>query len=527
MLLAAPKSCRWTTALLAFAIGALCPLTAQAAINWDGEGVANWWFDPDNWSQDAANQGLANLLPPAQDNEDGTVRFTDAQVNIGTAVGEGVVYDPDNDPFFAAATGLQYPTGSPLQPLIGTDYGPEHLYRLYVSRNTTAENLITIKSGDLAIASTTIIGRSGSTAVDQNSGRINQTGGTVRLPVVSLDIGNSEASGWGNGTYAYYGGTLEVSLDAGAGIRLAHGRGVTGPSGVNRFIIGNGEAGHIRTWDYNTISYRGSENGQFDDPATDFNPDPNGVDRGVAYTEFLYENGGTRPVQVARNVILNNGVEADTGAMLSSRLVLTLDEAPAVDGGGVPIDLGLFDVNFDIGFGDNGGIVDGFGDIDNDGLEDAVFASEDGATHYLEGDTVSALFGGTRYDWTISYTGDITWTDEDNSIVNTISGAGSGGDIVLIGLGSEVVGPGLMADFNGDGAVDLLDLDILGSNFGMPGDGSTGDANGDGTVDLLDLDILGSEFGMSAANGTAIPEPAAALLALVAATSFGLRRRSH
>ena len=523
MFCAALKPCRWTAVPLALLLYALSPQVATAAINWDGEGVGNWWFDPDNWSQDAANQGLPNLLPPAQDNGDGTVRATDAQINTGTAVGEGVVYDPDNDPFFAAAAGLQYPTGSPLLPLIGTDYGPQHLFRLYISRGTTAENLMTIKSGDLAIASTTIIGRSGSTTADQNLGRVDQVGGPVRFPVVSLDIGNSESSGWGNGVYAYYGGTLQVSLEAGSGIRLAHGRAVTGPSGVNRFIIGNGEAGHIRTWDYNSISYRGSANGQFDDPATDFDPDPNGVDRGVAYTEFIYENGGTRPVQVARNVILNNGVEPSTGAIMSSRLVLTLDEAPAVDGGGVPIDLGLFDSNFDIGFGDNGGFVDGFGDVNNDGLNDAVFASEDGSEFYLEGATVSAVFGGARYDWTISYSGNITWADEDNSVVASITGSGTGGDIVLIGLGSEIVGPTLMADFNGDGSVDLLDLDILGSNFGMPGDGTTGDADGNGTVDLLDLDILGGEFGMSAANGAAVPEPGAALLALIA--SVGLRPR--
>jgi hypothetical protein len=57
----------------------------------------------------------------------------------------------------------------------------------------------------------------------------------------------------------------------------------------------------------------------------------------------------------------------------------------------------------------------------------------------------------------------------------------------------------LDADFNGDGSVDLLDLDILGGNFGA-GPGATasqGDANGDGNIDLLDLDILGSEFGSS------------------------------
>ena len=44
--------------------------------------------------------------------------------------------------------------------------------------------------------------------------------------------------------------------------------------------------------------------------------------------------------------------------------------------------------------------------------------------------------------------------------------------------------------------VDLLDLDILGSNFGTsPATFAQGDFNGDNVVDLLDLDILGANFG--------------------------------
>ncbi|MEO0532161.1 MAG: endo-1,4-beta-xylanase [Planctomycetota bacterium] len=64
----------------------------------------------------------------------------------------------------------------------------------------------------------------------------------------------------------------------------------------------------------------------------------------------------------------------------------------------------------------------------------------------------------------------------------------------------------LCGDFNGDGTVDLLDLDLLGANFGRTdATFSQGDANGDGTVDLLDLDILGAEF--SNTLPAAIPEP--------------------
>lgn len=87
--------------------------------------------------------------------------------------------------------------------------------------------------------------------------------------------------------------------------------------------------------------------------------------------------------------------------------------------------------------------------------------------------------------------------------------------------------PSLSADFNGDGTVDLLDLDILGSNFNVDPP-TNGDANGDGSVDLLDLDLLGSQFGMSVSASASVPEPTAALLALCAAhlTLVAKRRAS-
>ena len=71
---------------------------------------------------------------------------------------------------------------------------------------------------------------------------------------------------------------------------------------------------------------------------------------------------------------------------------------------------------------------------------------------------------------------------------------------------------------------DLLDLDILGANFGMAGDSMTGDANGDNVVDLLDLDILGSEFGMGG-ESAAVPEPTGLAIGVMGVVVLARRQR--
>lgn len=91
----------------------------------------------------------------------------------------------------------------------------------------------------------------------------------------------------------------------------------------------------------------------------------------------------------------------------------------------------------------------------------------------------------------------------------------------------------LSADFNTDGIVNLLDLDILGANYNDSGTlTETGDANGDGVTNLLDLDILGTQWQQSSSFAEAlaaagiVPEPATLGLLVIGGVAASRRRRA-
>ena len=523
--------------VLAGVLGAaalLAASAAQAAITWDGGSDTNWWFDPVNWSrdEDCPNVNGICYLPPAQDAGGSPVNI-DAQINSGWNLttsdgqgdgqpgdGEGVVYDPANDPNFAAAASFRYPTGSSLltNSVLMRDYGPETLYRFYMSRNTTNTNLLTIKSGDLAIESLTQIGRSGSTAAEQNLGRVNQLGGIVRLPLTSLDIGQRESSGWGNGTWDYRGGSLEVSEEGTGALRLSHGGG-NGPGGHGRVIVHNpASGGHLRAWNVQVASHAGVDEGPPGPDGSIFNPllDPDGVTTGVGIFDFHFENGATRPVQVYNNLSLNNGTDPNTLGIRSSRLELNLNAAPPVDGGGVPINLGLIDVDFE---NDGGGTIGGTGSLGG------TFSNFDGSVNYNEGATVSADFGGTRYNWTMTYLGNISWSDVENSVLASVDATG-GKDVVLVGLSSEAL-PGLPGDYNNNGTVDAADYVAWRNGGPLENEGVT-----PGVVDQEDYNFWRAQFGNSSAGSGgglaagAVPEPGTLWLAAAGIIALLLRRKS-
>jgi hypothetical protein len=468
----------------------LSTCSLQAAIVWDDDATTPWWFNAANWDGDADGQ-----LP-------GTTT-TDTQINSGfNAAGEGVVYDPVIDPNFPPSGTFNW--GSP------QIIGPLYLGRASSTVNPAPENLLTIK-GNLELQGAVNVGRSSGVDGTFTLGRIVQQSGKFFVPGADVTLGAPDTSraGLGRGIYDYRGGTFHV--DSSTGLRLSHGSNTTnggttqptGASGYGKFIVHNpSTGGFVRAYQVSIASYAGISG------ATD-NRDPDGIDRGVGIFEFHYENGGTRPFQVGANLSINNGFTSATGGTRSSRLGLTLN-APVTLTAGVPQNLGLFDVDFDqsdllVG------TITGTGDLNGDLIEnnDRVFSNLAGNVHYREGDTISAVFGSTQYNWTISYTGNISWTDADNSVVSSITGPGTGTDVVLMGLSSVSVG--IPGDFDGDSDVDGRDFLIWQRNtsVGNLSDWQTNYGTGTGPLSAV----------------TAVPEPGSlALLAAAVLPLLGRRR---
>lgn len=482
---------------------------ASAAILWDGEAGSQWWFDPVNWN---AAMNANTVLPPSNTATGST--STDTRINIGTGVwnqGQGVVFDPTNDPNFAAAAAIPFPAG----------FGRQIINGLFMSRGTTESTLLTIK-GDLTFRDPVHVGSASGVRGSATNATIVQESGLVRVPQDDLVLGtvHTTSVGRGNGTYDYRGGTLEIAQDGGSGLILSDGSTSpasdgqkAGPGGVGKFIVRNPSTpGHIRTYTLTTASFAGFDEGILNNPNDSvFNAmfDADGEATGVGIFEFHYANGGTRPIQVNNDMILNNGLDNNTKGKRSSRLDLILDE-PACDGAGcMPNNIGLFDVSFD-----GGGSLSGSGDLDGNGnfTDDRVFSSIDNSTAYREGDLVSAVFGSTQYNWTISYTGDINWSNANASAISSITGMGTGDDIVLIGHSSASVGtPG---DFDGDGDVDGRDFLVW-----QRGESAN-------PLSAEDLAEWQDNYGVgSLASVNSVPEPAALVLLCIAGLSLSGRLR--
>ena len=491
---------------ISLGVSSLACSFSHAADEWDASAGTHWWFNPANWSKDVLPPANDTLTPPT---------LTDTQINIGTGAwdqGFGVLYDPANDPGFAAAGGMTFPT----------DYGRQKIAQLYISRaanppavTAVPANKLTIR-GDLESTGPVIVGRSSGIAGTATNGTIIHESGLFKVPNSNIDLGQAEAApraGFGNGIYDYRGGTVEVSQSGGSGLRLAAGGG-GGVGGIGRFIMRNPgptNPGYVRAFDVNVAANEGNTTIL-----------ANGTTNGVGIVEFHVAGGnGTRPIQVNRNLIINNGGSGTIGAVRSSRLDLVLDAAPTVNGSGVPQDLGLFDVAFSDVLGTSTTGAGTLGDF---------FSSADGNTLYTQGATVSANFAGSTYNWTISYTGNITWAgtvgvDYGNSgQVVSISDTG-GVDVVLKGL-SSVIGPqGVPGDYNDNGVVDGADY-VLWRNGGP----LENEVDNPGTVNAADYTAWRVRFGNTSGSGAGlhaagVPEPGTMVLVFAGLVGASLGRR--
>jgi len=108
----------------------------------------------------------------------------------------------------------------------------------------------------------------------------------------------------------------------------------------------------------------------------------------------------------------------------------------------------------------------------------------------------------------------------DNPIAGDAGVASSSAVFTVVGDGSVETQPG---DANGDGKVDLTDLNLVRNNFGSEGEGVPGDTPPfDQKVDLGDLNAVRNHFGESLP--AAVPEPATGGTALLGALALGAFR---
>jgi hypothetical protein len=373
------------------------------------------WFNGDNW---------ANNPTTASDDD---IYLGQGFTSLTL---EGVVFDPLNDPNYAANTTYSFGTSTVTTATSRQFVTIPQLYIAGGSGSATGDiaGKLTVKSGTLTISggSTGLgIGRPQiGTGNTSESAALVVVGGTVTTTATNGDISLSTSQTNGtplalnqNNVLDYTnGGTITAVTKPGAGLRLAPASVATGFTFNNTVILRHTAAG-TGSLNFASVSIAG-----------------NNASTGTTNNtvEFHYGGGNVSTVNVGvsgtggNSLKITNGTATTGGGAINSLLNLVLDGAPAQTVDNRVQDLGLFKLDDSV----NGTTANTAGVSTTDATKEFKDVLGNALT---EGATLSATLNGTTYSWNIYYDGNI-----DGS---TITGAGTGNDVVLIGQLFPAVAP--------------------------------------------------------------------------------------
>ncbi len=129
------------------------------------------------------------------------------------------------------------------------------------------------------------------------------------------------------------------------------------------------------------------------------------------------------------------------------------------------------------------------------------------------------VFGGSGANRTVTITPEAGVTGTATITVTVSDGAANVQETFVLTV--EAV-PTLLGDTNGDGRVDLTDLNNVRNFFGAVGVGVVGDTNGDNAVDLTDLNNVRNNFGATS-GGAPAPLTSQSLQVTVAPDGSSMR----
>jgi len=293
---------------------------------------------------------------------------------------------------------------------------------------TANPSKLTVESGTLIAGGSSSaigIGRDEPGILVQNGGTIIcQAGGKLEISLVNKSTNVAQ------GTYEYHGGTLEANT-----IQMSASEGTSGASetsaSVSTFIVYNdGPAGAILS--SNGFKMANNTSGVGAISTVEFHYDLNaGGVGGIRPIQGNWNNGNNSGY--TQSLVLNNGTRAAAAGTaslaytyLSSRLNIVLDAMPSAYPEGTFQNLGLFSETV----------------ITGNGTFPKAFYSADGSRVFTQGATITATYTQNgypiSYSWTISYSGQINFTNTATSGYNFYDIQATGGnDVVLIALVPE------------------------------------------------------------------------------------------